>query len=205
MENVTLVYCLAHARRKFFEALPKNNKNEETPAWIAVKMIDIWFQLEREWVDLSVEDRQKKRRDYLTPLFINFYEWLGSFTAVPKSKLDTAVKYALKLRGGFERIFEDGRLELSNNLAERQIKELVIGRKNSMHSCSLEGARTSGIILSVYRTAEVNGLNPVSYLEFLFDRIPNLAHVSNEALDELLPWQPLAQATCAKQYAKTTK
>ena len=205
VENVTLVYCLAHARRKFFEALPKNNKNEETPAWIAVKMIDIWFQLEREWVDLSVEDRQKKRRDYLTPLFINFYEWLGSFTAVPKSKLDTAVKYALKLRGGFERIFEDGRLELSNNLAERQIKELVIGRKNSMHSCSLEGARTSGIILSVYRTAEVNGLNPVSYLEFLFDRIPNLAHVSNEALDELLPWQPLAQATCAKQYAKTTK
>ncbi len=48
VENVTLVYCLAHARRKFFEALPKNNKNEETPAWIAVKMIDIWFQLERE-------------------------------------------------------------------------------------------------------------------------------------------------------------
>ncbi|MEQ7057458.1 transposase [Enterococcus avium] len=130
---------------------------------------------------------------------------MGSFTAVPKSKLDKAVKYALKLREGFERIFEDGRLELSNNLAERQIKELVIGRKNSMHSCSLEGARTSGIILSVYRTAEANELNPVAYLEFLFDRIPNLAHVSNEALDELLPWRPLAQAECGKQYAKTTK
>ena len=205
VEDVTLVYCLAHARRRFFEALPKNNKNEEIPAWIAVKMIDVWFQLEREWVDLSAEDRLKKRQDYLNPLFINFYEWLGSFTAVPKSKLDKAVKYALKLREGFERIFEDGRLELSNNLAERQIKELVIGRKNSMHSCSLEGARTSGIILSVYRTAEANELNPVAYLEFLFDRIPNLAHVSNEALDELLPWRPLAQAECGKQYAKTTK
>ncbi|WP_326934318.1 transposase domain-containing protein, partial [Enterococcus avium] len=63
----------------------------------------------------------------------------------------------------------------------------------------------SGIILSVYRTAEANELNPVAYLEFLFDRIPNLAHVSNEALDELLPWRPLAQAECGKQYAKTTK
>ncbi|MFR3734000.1 MAG: IS66 family transposase [Enterococcus sp.] len=167
-----------------------------------VKMIDIWFQLERKWVDLSAEDRLKRRQDYLNPLFINFYEWLGSFTAVPKSKLDTAVKYALKLRGGFERIFEDGRLELSNNLAERQIKELVIGRKNSMHSCSLEGARTSGIILSVYRTAEANELNPVAYLEFLFDRIPNMTHVSNEALDELLPWRPLAQAKCGKQCRK---
>lgn len=205
VEDVTLVYCLAHARRKFFESLPKNNKNEETPAWIAVKMIDIWFQLEREWADLSAEARLKKRHAYLKPLFVNFYEWLGSFTAVPKSNLDTAVKYALKLRGGFETIFEDGRLELSNNLAERQIKELVIGRKNYMHSCSLEGARTSGIILSMYRTAEVNGLNPVSYMEFLFDRIPNLVPVSNEALDELLPWLPLAQAECSKQYAKNTK
>lgn len=205
VEEVTLVYCLVHARRKFFDAIPKNNKSETLPAWIAVKMMDIWFQLEREWAALSAEERLEKRQAYLKPLFINFYEWLGSFTTVPKSKLDTAVNYTLKLRAGFEKVFEDGRLELSNNLAERQIKELVIGRKNYMHSCSLEGARTSGIILSVYRTAEANGLNPVSYLEFLFDRIPNLECLSDEALDELLPWLSLAQSECSKQYGKNTK
>jgi transposase len=205
VEEVTLVYCLVHARRKFFEAIPKNNQNEEIPAWIAVKMMDIWFKLEQEWAPLSVDVRLKKRHDYLKPLFVNFYEWLGSFTAVPKSKLDTAVNYALKLRGGFEKIFEDGRLELSNNLAERQIKELVIGRKNYMHSRSLEGARTSGIILSVYRTAEANGLDPAKYLEFLFDRIPNLESLSDETLDELLPWLSLAQKNCAKKYIKNTK
>lgn len=168
-------------------------------------MMDIWFKLEQEWAPLSVDVRLKKRHDYLKPLFVNFYEWLGSFTAVPKSKLDTAVNYALKLRGGFEKIFEDGRLELSNNLAERQIKELVIGRKNYMHSRSLEGARTSGIILSVYRTAEANGLDPAKYLEFLFDRIPNLESLSDETLDELLPWLSLAQKNCAKKYIKNTK
>ena len=205
VEEVTLVYCLVHARRKFFEAIPKNNKNETLPAWVAVKMMDIWFQLEREWSTLSAEERLEKRQAYLKPLFVNFYEWLGSFTAVPKSKLDTAVNYVLKLRAGFEKVFEDGRLELSNNLAERQIKELVIGRKNYMHSCSLEGARTSGIILSVYRTAEANGLDPVKYLEYLFDRIPNMECLSDEALDELLPWMPLAQAECSKQYVKNTK
>lgn len=205
VEEVTLVYCLAHARRKFFEAIPKNNKNAALPAYVAVKMIDLWFQLEREWAALSAEDRLKNRQDYLRPLFINFYEWLGTFTAVPKSKLDTAVNYARKLRGGFERIFEDGRLELSNNLAERQIKELMICRKNFMHSCSLEGARTSGIILSIYRTAEANGLDSVKYLEFLFDRIPNLETLSDEALDELLPWKTLAQASCSKPHTKNTK
>ncbi|MBR9930378.1 transposase domain-containing protein [Enterococcus sp. 079] len=57
-----------------------------------------------------------------------------------------------------------------------------------MHSTSLEGARTSGIILSVYKTAELNGLNPVKYLEFLFDKIPNLPVLSAETLDQLLPW-----------------
>lgn len=51
-------------------------------------------------------------------------------------------------------------MKLSNNLAERQIKELFIGRKNFMHSCSLEGTRTSGVIFSIYRTAEANGLDP---------------------------------------------
>ena len=205
VEEVTFVYCLVHARRKFFDAIPKNNKSETLSSWVAVKMMDVWFQLERDWTALSAEERLGKRHAYLKPLFINFYEWLGTFTAVPKSKLDIAVNYVLKLRAGFERIFEDGRLELSNNLAERQIKELVIGRKNYMHSCSLEGARTSGIILSVYRTAEANGLDPVKYLEFLFDRIPNIKSLTNEALDELLPWMPLVQKTCSKPYAKSTK
>lgn len=46
----------------------------------------------------STEARLKKRHAFLKPLFVNFYEWLGTFTAVPKSKLATVVKYALKLR-----------------------------------------------------------------------------------------------------------
>ncbi|WP_251854586.1 IS66 family transposase [Enterococcus italicus] len=114
--NVKLVHCLAHARRYFFEAIPKNSKNETLPAVSAVKMIDLWFKLEKEWASLSPENRQKAREDYLKPLMTNFYEWLGTFTAVPKSKLDKAVQYALKHRAGFEQVLEDGRLELSNNL-----------------------------------------------------------------------------------------
>ncbi len=136
----------------------------------------------------SPEKRLSCRQQELRPLFIAFYEWMATIDPVAKSKLDAAVQYACKLRSGFEPIFEDGRLELTNNRAERNIKELVIGRKNWLHSTSLEGARTSGIILSVYKTAELNGLNPVKYLEFLFDKIPNLPVLSAETLDQLLPW-----------------
>ncbi|MGM0122778.1 hypothetical protein IGI37_000144 [Enterococcus sp. AZ194] len=201
--DVKLVYCLAHARRKFFEAIPKNSKAEQTPAVVAVKMLDIWFELERKWKEVTIEERFDKRQGYLKPLVNNFYEWLDTFVAVPKSKLENAVEYVRKIRSGFERIFEDGRLELSNNLAERHIKELVIGRKNYMHSCSLEGARTSGVILSIYRTAVANGLDPIRYIEFLFDRVPNMETQSDEGLDALLPWKPDVQALCRTTYKQT--
>lgn len=196
VENVQLVYCLAHARRKFFEAIPKGKKDTEIPAAQAVKKMDKWFSLEKKWQDLSPEERLVLRQQDLRPLFDAFYDWLSTLNPVTKSKLDIATQYVCKLRKGYEEIFEDGRLELTNNRSERNIKELVMGRKNWLHSTSLEGARTSGIILSVYKTAELNGLSPVKYLEFLFERIPNLPIVSESALDELLPWNKKVQQRC---------
>ncbi|VTQ67613.1 IS66 family transposase [Enterococcus hirae] len=172
----------------FSKQFQKERKNTDIPAAQAVKQLDKWFVLEKKWKDFSPEKRLSCRQQELRPLFIAFYEWMATIDPVAKSKLDAAVQYACKLRSGFEPIFEDGRLELTNNRAERNIKELVIGRKNWLHSTSLEGARTSGIILSVYKTAELNGLNPVKYLEFLFDKIPNLPVLSAETLDQLLPW-----------------
>ncbi|WP_083429556.1 IS66 family transposase, partial [Enterococcus italicus] len=196
VENVQLVYCLAHARRKFFEAIPKGKKDTEIPAAQAVKKMDKWFSLEKKWQDLSPEERLVLRQQDLRPLFDAFYDWLSTLNPVSKSKLDIATQYVCKLRKGYEEIFKDGRLELTNNRSERNIKELVMGRKNWLHSTSLEGARTSGIILSVYKTAELNGLSPVKYLEFLFERIPNLPIVSESALDELLPWNKKVQQRC---------
>lgn len=132
-------------------------------------------------------------KEEIRSLFDAFYEWLSTLDPVSKSKLDIAVQYMFKLRSGFEFIFEEGRLELTNNRTERTIKELVMGQKNWLHSTSLEGARISGIILSAYKIAEFNGLNPTTYLEFLFDKIPNLPALSAEALDQLLPWADLVQ------------
>ncbi|BCZ36240.1 hypothetical protein GVanDAA622_09310 [Enterococcus faecium] len=106
VESVRLVYCFAHVRRKFFEAIPKGKKNTDIPAAQAVKQLDKWFVLEKKWKDFSPEKRLSCRQQELRPLFIAFYEWMATIDPVAKSKLDAAVQYACKLRSGFEPILK---------------------------------------------------------------------------------------------------
>lgn len=68
---------------------------------------------------------------------------------------------------------------------------------------SFFGVRTSGVILSLYRTAEANGLDPVKYLVLLFNRVPNLSAITDKALDELLPWKTKVHQLCQTPYKNT--
>nr|WLE91255.1 hypothetical protein BCMPIHFP_00074 [Enterococcus faecium] len=106
--------------------------------------------------------------------YTEFFHWCESFAYLPKSQLGKAVQYAVNHKDGLQIVLLDGRLELSNNRAERAIKELVIGRKNWLFSKSLKGARSNGIILSIIQTAVANGLNIRKYLNHLFTEIPNI-------------------------------
>lgn len=129
-----------------------------------------------------------------------FYTWLGDLGQLPKTKLGKAVDYALNQRDALAVVLTDGRLEISNNRAERAIKELVMGRKNWLFSTSFKGAQASGIILSVMRTAEANGLDTRAYLKILFERLPNLPVPDDpKELQKYLPWAPKMKERCAKQ------
>jgi len=79
----------------------------------------------------------------------------------------------------------DGRLEIDNNRSERSIKPFVIGRKGWLFCNTPRGARASAIVYSIVETAKENGLIPLEYLRYLFERLPNLGDGN---LDELLPW-----------------
>jgi len=132
-------------------------------------------------------------------LIAKFYTWCASIDALPQSKLGRAIAYACDQREAFEHVLLDGRLEISNNRVERAVKELVIGRKNWQFSKSFKGAQSSGIILSVMRSAEANGLDIRKYLEYLFTELPNLpVPGDHEALQDYLPWSPQIQAKCAR-------
>jgi transposase len=83
----------------------------------------------------------------------------------------------------------DGRLEISNNRAERSIKPFVIDRKNFLFSNTPRGAKASAVMFSLIETAKENGLNPYSYLTYIFRKSPNCCDWPNdvEVLQSLLP------------------
>lgn len=115
---------------------------------------------------------------------------------MPGSKLGRAINYALKHQETFEHVLLDGRLELSNNKAERVVKSLVMGRKNWLFSQSFAGAQTSDIILSLIETAKRHGLDPEKYLNYLLQKLPNEESLNSEALEAYLPWQKEIQKMC---------
>mgnify|MGYP000932156707 FL=1 len=90
----------------------------------------------------------------------------------------------------------DGRLEISNNRAEREIKPFVLGRKNWLFSNTAKGATASTIAFSIIETAKANSLNPFYYLTFLFERLPNIDTNNIEQLDALLPWSTSLPNEC---------
>ncbi len=93
----------------------------------------------------------------------------------------------------------DGRLEISNNRAERSIKPFVIGRKNWLFSNTPKGAKASAVIYSIIETAKENNLKPFAYLEYLFHQLPNLDRSNPAVLDNLLPWSESLPDSCRSQ------
>lgn len=200
--DITLMACGAHIRRKFYEALGnKKQPNKTSPAYKGLKFWDRMFKVELTFREkkLSPSDRFKQRQLLLKPILDDFYSWIGELDALNKSKLALAVEYSAKQRENVYNIIEDGRLELSNNKAERMIKELVMCRKNQLFSTSLAGAYSTGVILSIMKTAELNGLDIQKYLNYLFVEIPNLPVMTEEFLREYLPWSKKVIENCRKK------
>lgn len=199
--GVTLVGCLAHARRKFTEALqalPESAKTTHVKAKEGLAFCNQLFAIERELKDASPEERYKKRLERSQPILDAFSAWLREQTprVLPKSALGQAIKYC---RNQWDRLvvfLEDGRLEIDNNRAERSIKPFVIGRKNWMFSNTAKGANSSAIIYSIVETAKENGLNPFNYLKYLFEQLPNMDMTDKPKLDQLLPWSPSIPTEC---------
>jgi hypothetical protein len=94
-------------------------------------------------------------------------------------------------------ILKDGRLELSNNRAERAVKETVMRRKNWLFSQSSTGAKVMAIIMSILETAKQNGLDRLRYINYLLDKLPNERSVlDNQRLEAYLPWPENVQLHC---------
>lgn len=115
---------------------------------------------------------------------------------LPKSALGQAIKYCRSQWEKLEGFLLDGRLEIDNNRSERSIKPFVIGRKNWLFSNTPRGAQASAITYSIVETAKENGLHPFAYLNYLFEKLPNIDTNDESQLDQLLPWSMTIPEEC---------
>jgi hypothetical protein len=191
-EEIVVVGCWSHCRRKYDEALKSlpEKIREGSAALRGLQYCDKIFEIERKLFESTPEDRHAKRQKLSKPVVEEFFTWADSLKVLPKSGIGKAVYYTLSQRKYLERYLLDGRLECSNNRAERSIKPFVIGRKNWLFNNTPKGAQASSIIYSIIETAKENGLNLFAYLTRVFKTAPNV-DLRNDpvALESLMPWK----------------
>jgi transposase len=174
-EKIIVVGCLAHCRRKFDEALkalPEKDR-EGSNALRGKRFCDKLFELEHAFAKLTHTERFEKRQEVSKPVLDEFFTWANSINPAPKTGIGKAVHYALSQRKYLERYLLDGRLEISNNRAERSIKPFVIDRKNFLFTNTPRGAKASAIMFSLIETAKENRLSAFAYLTYIFKNAPN--------------------------------
>jgi transposase len=192
LDGVTVIGCWAHVRRKFNDAF-KITGAPDSPAKIGLDFCTRLFALEKTYANMPPEKRLAARLEQSKPISDAFFEWAQSVNVPPKLAVSRAIGYALNQRQFLKNIFLDGRLELSNNRAERSVKPFVMGRKNWLFCDSINGAKTSAIAFSIIETAKENGLKPFEYLKFLLETLPSSTTVQ---LENLLPWSESLPPEC---------
>lgn len=220
IEDVLLVCCLAHCRRKFFEALPKERQKklklldiyseqeipkpmipEEVehrilPAEKGVVFCNRLFFQERLLKGLSAEERKQKRLETESSIWDAFWLWLDTLIPTRGSKLEKAVNYALNHKDTLMNYLLDGRCEISNNAAERMAKSYVTGRKNFLFHDTVDGAIASSIVFSLIETAKANHLNVYQYLYLLLLYMPDYKN-EPAGIEQLLPWSDFIKEKCS--------
>jgi len=182
------VGCMAHARRRFSEAVKAQGKNKKRgKAHRGLTLIQKLYRVEKQARNLTPEKRFEHRQRQAKPVLDEMATWLDqSLSQVPPtSATGKALHYLNNEWDKLIRYLDDGRLEIDNNAAENAIRPFVIGRKNWLFSDSVKGVTASANLYSLVETAKANGLEPYAYLRYLFTELPKAETV--DAIETLLP------------------
>ncbi|MGB6373812.1 MAG: IS66 family transposase [Methylocella sp.] len=184
---VTLSFCLAHARRKFYEI------HKSTCCLVSAEALQRFgaiYQIEARIRGTSAEERLAVRQVETQALFDAFKPWLldrlSEISA--KSALAKAIRYTLGHWNGLGVFLTDGRVEVDNNTVERTIRPISLGRKNSLFAGSAVGGENWAILASLINSAKLHELDPQTYLSDILERIVS-GQTKVNALHELLPWE----------------
>ena len=187
-QGITAAFCMAHARRKLFEA---NELNGSEIAGQAVAWIAKLYEIEREVKDLGDEDRLLARQQRSKPVAHALHTWLTTqrLLLVRADATARAIDYSLSNWSALTTFLDDGAVPIDNNAAENAIRPLAVGRKNWLFVGSQLAGERAAVLMSLIETAKLNGHDPWAYLKNVFERLPTL---KNRDLAQLLPhnWHP---------------
>jgi transposase len=182
--EITLLNCMAHARRKFDEA----KGNDLARASYALTEIQKLYELERQAKanELPIDELYQLRQNEAVPVLDKLKAWmLENYKAVlPQSAIGQALHYSLQRWDRLCLYTTNAKLQIDNNLIENAIRPVAIGRKNYLFAGSHNGARRAAMLYSFLGTCKINDVNPFEWLQHVLNLIPN--HPVNK-LQELLP------------------
>jgi transposase len=183
-QDVLLLGCWAHARRKFEQAL----QNDRVRASYALEQIQQLYLIEREAENsnLTPEKVSELRKQKTYPILRDFEKWLVETISevLPKSQMGHAIAYTYNIYPRLVRYVIDGHYKIDNNGAENGIRPLALGRKNYLFCGNHEAARHTAIIYSLLGTCKLNNVNPTDWLTDVFNQIQDC---KNTQLHTLLP------------------
>ncbi len=186
--HLTHVGCMAHARRRFSDAVKAQGKNKRRgKAHRGLTLIQKLYRVEKQARKLTPEKRQAHRDHHARPILDEMRAWLDQVLpqVPPTSATGKALYYLHNEWDKLVRYLDDGRLEIDNNAAENAIRPFVIGRKNWLFSDSVKGVTASANLYSLIETAKANGLEPYAYLRYVFTELPQAETVDD--IDAMLP------------------
>jgi len=189
--RVAEVACWSHVRRGFWDEWASH---KSAIAKQALDRIGALFDIERPIAGHSPDIRRAVRQRTARPRIDELATWLDEqLMKLPgKSDLAGAIRYARSRWGALTRYLDDGRLEISNNAAENQIRPAALGRKNWLFCGSDAGGERAAAFYTLVRTARLNGLEPEAWLT---DVIARIGTHPIKRLAELLPWNWQSPAT----------
>ena len=180
--EITRAGCWAHLRRKVIEA----EKAAPEIAREAIELVRALYAVEKQAKDISVEERLKLRQQQSAPVLAQLRERLFAWKEqlLPKHPMAEAINYALGQWTELNVFSSDGAVPIDNNVSEREMKRVVLNRKNSLFVGNPRGGRTAAILASLTSTCRRHDVDPQLCLTQL------LANLSQARKSELPNWLP---------------
>ncbi|WP_050520617.1 IS66 family transposase [Pseudorhodobacter antarcticus] len=181
--------CMVHVRRKFVDIYESEGS---AIAKEAIKRIATLYAGEKEARYKPAEERMALRQTMAKPVFDDLEKWLSlQLRKISgKSNVAAAIRYALGRIPKARAYLDDGKLELDNNICERSIRPVTLGRKNYLFMGSKGGGDAAAIAYTLIETCRMNKVDPEAWLRWVLARIAD--HKMNR-LDDLMPWNWPAQ------------